>query len=68
MRFHSTPHINFLQVGMHIIMPSFGFKEDSIALNYIRESFRDYEIHPLGMTEIAREGGALHCISWNTRR
>lgn len=58
-------YINFLQVGLNIIMTKFNIEEDAIALQYIQEAFQDCNIHQIEMAEIAREGGALHCISWN---
>ena len=58
-------YINFLQVRKHIVMPVFNIEEDSIAYNYIVEAFPDCNIHQIEMKEIAKEGGALHCISWN---
>ncbi|MBR1941065.1 MAG: agmatine deiminase family protein [Bacteroidaceae bacterium] len=58
-------YINFLQVGKNIIMPKFNIEEDSIAQQYIQEAFQDCNIRQIEMAEIAREGGALHCISWN---
>ena len=61
-------YINFLQVGKHIVMPSFNFEEDNIAYQYVKNAFPDCHIHLLEMTEIAKEGGALHCISWNIQR
>ena len=62
---HNWAYINFLQVGKNIIMPVFDIDEDTIAQRYIQEAFPDCDIHPIEMAEIAREGGALHCISWN---
>ncbi len=71
----SSPHtdlnwayINFLQVGNNIFMPSFNIEEDTIACQYIHDAFPNCEIHQIEMTEIAKEGGALHCISWNIQR
>lgn len=58
-------YINFLQVGKNIIMPKFNIEEDAKALQYIQEAFSGCNIHQIEMAEIAREGGALHCISWN---
>ena len=58
-------YINFLQVGKNIVMPIFGIEEDSVAFKYIEEAFPDCCIHQIEMAEIAEEGGALHCISWN---
>ena len=34
----------------------------------LHEAFPDCEIHQIEMAEVAEEGGALHCISWNIRR
>ena len=58
-------YINFLQVGKNIIMPKFNIEEDAIAQQYIQEAFPDCCIRQIEMAEIAREGGALHCLSWN---
>ena len=59
-------YINFLQVGKNIIMPKFNIEEDAIAQQYIQEAFPDCCIRQIEMAEeIAKEGGALHCLSWN---
>ena len=58
-------YINFLQVGRNIIMPIFNIDEDEIAKQFIQEAFPDCKIYQIEMEEIARKGGALHCISWN---
>ena len=58
-------YINFLQVGKNIIMPKFNIEEDAIAQQYIQKAFPDCNIRQIEMAEIAKEGGALHCISWN---
>ena len=58
-------YINFLQVGKNIIMPIFDIPEDAIAQQYIQEAFHDCNIRQIDMAEIAKEGGALHCLSWN---
>ena len=58
-------YINFLQVGMNIIMPIFGIEEDELARQYIQDAFPDCKIQPIDMKEIVQKGGALHCISWN---
>ena len=58
-------YINFLQVGHHILMPSFGIPEDEQAMACIGRLFPDCDIHPLEMRCVAEDGGALHCISWN---
>ncbi len=58
-------YINFLQVGKNIIMPIFDIPEDAIAQQYIQEAFPDCCIRQIEMEDIAKKGGALHCISWN---
>ena len=46
-------------------MPKFNIEEDTIAQQYIQKAFPDCNIRQIEMAEIAKEGGALHCISWN---
>ena len=58
-------YINFLQVGKNIIIPIFDIPEDDIARQYIQNAFPDCNIRQIEMAKIAKEGGALHCISWN---
>ena len=56
-------YINFLQVGKNIIMPKFDIDEDAIALQYIQTAFPNCNIRQIEMKEIAKKGGALHCLS-----
>lgn len=65
---YNWAYINFLQVGNKIIMPKFNIEEDSIALKYIHEAFPDCEVHQIEMSDIVKEGGALHCLCWNIAR
>lgn len=60
-------YINFLQVGNVIVMPCFGIAEDTQAQEYVQRAFPSCKIHTIEMAEIAEEGGALHCISWNIK-
>lgn len=47
-------------------MPKFDIDEDAIALQYIQTAFPNCNIRQIEMKkEIAKEGGTLHCISWN---
>lgn len=61
-------YINFLQVGKNIIMPKFNIEEDTLAQQYIKTAFPNCNIRQIEMADVAQEGGALHCISWNIRR
>ena len=58
-------YVNFLQVGKKVIMPAFGIPEDEQAFNYIKEALPNCEIRQIQMRNIADNGGALHCITWN---
>ena len=58
-------YINYLQVGQKIIMPSFGIAEDKQALSYVQKNNPDCEVRQIRMRDIAANGGALHCITWN---
>lgn len=61
-------YINYLQVGQNIIMPSFGIPEDKQALSYVKDANPDCEVRQIRMRDIAAEGGALHCLTWNIRQ
>ena len=44
----------------------FNIEEDAIAQQNIQEAFQECNIRQIEMAEeIAKEGGALHCLSWN---
>ena len=47
---------------------SFGIGEDEQAERYVREAFPECSVHTIGMEEMAVEGGALHCLTWNIVR
>ena len=61
-------YINYLQVGNKIIVPIFGIPEDKQALKYIREANPGCVVRGFRMRDIAKNGGALHCITWNIRK
>lgn len=61
-------YINYLEVGNKIIVPTFGIPEDKQALKYIREANPSCVVKGFRMRDIARNGGALHCITWNIVR
>jgi agmatine/peptidylarginine deiminase len=55
-------------VGNKIIVPTFGIPEDKQALKYIREANPDSIVRGFRMRDIAKNGGALHCITWNIKK
>lgn len=62
---YNWAYINYLEVGTNIIVPTFGIPEDKQALEYIRDLNPIAEVKGFRMREIAKNGGALHCITWN---
>ncbi len=60
-------YINYLQVGNLIVMPIFGIKEDEQALKYLQALNPECRIRQIRLRDIAAQGGALHCITWNIK-
>ena len=60
-------YINYLQVGNLIVMPTFGIEEDKQALGYIKAFNPNCKIRQIRLRDIAANGGALHCITWNIK-
>ena len=67
-RDYNWAYINYLEVENKIIVPTFGIPEDKQALKYIREANPDSIVRGFRMRDIARNGGALHCITWNIKK
>ena len=61
-------YINFLQIGNNIILPKFGIAEDEQAKKYVQDAFPDCRIRQIDCRLLAKDGGALHCISWNIKK
>lgn len=60
-------YINYLQVGILIVVPAFGIEEDKQALRYIKALNPNCKIRQIKLRDIAAKGGALHCITWNIK-
>ena len=63
----SWAYINFLQVGKLILVPQLGLEEDEQALEQICKAMPDSEVLGIPALEAVRRGGALNCVSWNTK-
>ena len=62
----SWAYLNFLQTKSCIFVPGLHTKEDSLALRQIQRHYPDHKVVQIqGCEELARDGGALNCISWN---
>ena len=65
---YNWAYINYLEVGNKIIVPTFGIPEDKQALRYIKKANPDSIVRGFRIKDIAKKGGALHCITWNIRK
>ena len=60
-------YINYLQMENTVIIPTFGIKEDDIAVKQFETIFAGQNIVTIDSNEIANDGGVLNCISWNIK-
>ena len=60
-------YLNFLETERHSFLPVFGNELDDKAVASAKEIFAKMII-PVNVNEIAREGGVLNCISWETKQ
>ena len=65
---YNWAYINYLEVGNKIIVPTFGIPEDEQALRYIKAANPDSIVRGFRMRDIAKNGRALHSITWNIRK
>jgi len=61
-------YINYLQMENTVIIPTFGIKEDDLAVRQLELIFKGQKIQTLESNEIAYDGGILNCITWNIRK
>ena len=60
-------YLNFLETERYIFLPVFGNELDGKAIASAKEIFTKM-IVPININEIAKEGGGLNCISWETKQ
>ena len=58
-------YLNFLETDNYIFLPIFGDVQDETAVKRATEIF-DKKIVPVNINNIAKDGGVLNCISWET--
>ena len=59
----AASYVNFYQGKDFVIVPQFGVKEDTLAVEKLRELFPGKAIHPVDTREILLGGGNIHCIT-----
>ncbi|MGY6522219.1 MAG: agmatine deiminase family protein [Mongoliitalea sp.] len=61
-------YINYLQMKNTVIIPTFGMKEDDIAVKQLESIFAGLTTATVESNEIAYDGGILNCITWNIKK
>jgi agmatine deiminase len=63
-------YVNYLQVGDIIVAPSYaGYDEyNHRALEILRRVFAKKKVFQVEATSVAKEGGVLNCISWESTK
>ncbi|MEA1917434.1 MAG: agmatine deiminase family protein [Campylobacterota bacterium] len=56
-------YANFIFVNGGVIVPTYGVKEDEVALNIFRKTFLKREVVGVDCSVLIREHGSLHCIT-----
>ncbi|RTQ52290.1 hypothetical protein EJV47_04515 [Hymenobacter gummosus] len=57
-------YANALRLGTVVLVPVFGRKEDDQALRCYEQAFPHLTVQGVAAAELARDGGALHCVTW----
>lgn len=56
-------YLNFIKIHNILIVPTYGIKEDELALNQLKNIFTNCKIESIELNEIITQGGAMHCIT-----
>ncbi len=59
-------HINYIETDDDVLIPAVGIETDALALKQL-EKITAKRGHLIKMDKIVKQGGALHCISWELR-
>ncbi|MET4104785.1 agmatine deiminase family protein [Hymenobacter sp. UYP22] len=57
-------YANALRLNATILIPVFGRSEDEEALRCYERAFPHCSVQGVAANELARDGGALHCVTW----
>ena len=57
-------YTNYIELENEILFPVFNIKSDQKAMNQIQLLFPSKKLVPIYSNAIAKNGGLLHCISW----
>lgn len=63
--FHSN--ISLHNIGNFLLVPQIGIASDTVAIEQLKEIYRDCEVVPCEAKGIVAKGGAFNCVSWNIK-
>ena len=58
-------YANFLFVNGAVLVPVYGVKSDTLAINIFKNSFKNHKIIPINCATLIKQHGSLHCVSMN---
>ena len=58
-------YANFLFINGAVLVPTYGVKQDKIALQIFRDTFKDRDIVEIDCSVLIRQHGSLHCVTMN---
>ena len=60
-------YINFLEMQDFVLIPAFKSRMDEVVLSVYKSIFKGKRVENIDCRDIAKEGGALNCISWSIK-
>ena len=56
-------YLNFIKLENILIVPIYGIHEDILAINQLKNVYKNCIIETINFSAIIKKGGALHCIT-----
>lgn len=58
-------YANFLFVNGAVLVPTYGVKEDTLALKIFKDTFKDLDVVGVNCSTLIKQHGSLHCVCMN---
>ncbi|EDZ61849.1 peptidyl-arginine deiminase [Sulfurimonas gotlandica GD1] len=58
-------YANFLFVNGAVLVPTYGVRQDEVALDIFRATFEDRDVIGIDCSTLIRQHGSLHCVTMN---
>lgn len=59
-------YVNALDAENLLLVPSYSIKGEEKVFKQLADCFPKREIHPIPCSTLARKGGAVHCVTWES--